>query len=289
MSRVIISGSDDKASVFLSAGSQIRGFTKRGKDFFKLDSSHTDTIVHLHVQGQELWSSGKHTLNCYVSSDSKIVDQYYYLAEDTITFMMVVNLQQALAVVAVQDKIRVISSKGQSLYESQMDSDVTCFDLDSNSSKQPVLIYGTKNGGIGAIELNSDEAILLWETEEYGQGDKAAVSHIKVASLKEGSTNLVLTREDGLIEVYTYSPKETPTLVYETRETDEKITGIAVGLFTSPKHPEIIYTCYSGAVKSVCERKAAKKIGVSADEDAVKQTHKVEQGEKQAKIEDLQK
>ncbi len=57
--------------------------------------------MHLHVQGQELWSSGKHTLNCYVSSDSKIVDQYYYLAEDRITFMMVAKLQQALAVVAV--------------------------------------------------------------------------------------------------------------------------------------------------------------------------------------------
>ena len=36
---------------------------------------------------------------------------------------------------------------------------------------------------------------------------------------------------------------------------------------TSPKSPEIIYSCYSGAVKSICERKAAKKIGVAVDEN----------------------
>lgn len=46
-----------------------------------------------------------------------------------------------------------------------MDSYVTCFDIETVGSK-PVLIYGTKNGGIGAIELNIDEAILLWENEE---------------------------------------------------------------------------------------------------------------------------
>jgi hypothetical protein len=54
--------------------------------------------------------------------------------------------------------------------------------------------------------------------------------------------------------------------VFECRELDEQITGIACGYITSPKHPELIYTCYSGAVKSVCDRKSAKKIGVTLDE-----------------------
>ena len=42
ISRVVISGSQDKAAVFLAIGSQIKGVTKRGKDFFKLDTSHTE-------------------------------------------------------------------------------------------------------------------------------------------------------------------------------------------------------------------------------------------------------
>ena len=88
----MISGSAEKASVFVASGSQIRGFTKRGKDFFKLDSSHTDAIQHLHVQASELWSTGKHTLNCYVSAENRIVDKYYYVAEDFIVNMKVVTL-----------------------------------------------------------------------------------------------------------------------------------------------------------------------------------------------------
>jgi hypothetical protein len=44
-----------------------------------------------------------------------------------------------------------------------------------------------------------------------------------------------------------------------------------VGLVTSPKQPEIVYTCYSGSVKSVCDRKAAKKLGTTVDETALEQ------------------
>lgn len=42
------------------------------------------------------------------------------------------------------------------------------------------MIYGLKNGGIGALELTKDEAVVLWETDFTLEG-KAAVSHIKVA------------------------------------------------------------------------------------------------------------
>jgi hypothetical protein len=55
---------------------------------------------------------------------------------------------------------------------------------------------------------------------------------------------------------------------FETKENDEQITGLAIGLVTSPKQPEIVYTCYSGSVKSVCDRKVAKKLGVAVDDAA---------------------
>lgn len=42
ISRVVVSGAQDKAAVFLAIGSQIKGVTKRGKEFFKLDTSHTE-------------------------------------------------------------------------------------------------------------------------------------------------------------------------------------------------------------------------------------------------------
>ena len=67
-----------------------------------------------------------------------------------------------------------------------------------------MIIYGTKNGTIGAIELTKDEAIVLWEVDFTFEG-KSAVTHIKVAQLKEGTDNILVSRDCGLIEVYTYS------------------------------------------------------------------------------------
>lgn len=51
ISRVVISGNADKYSLFYVAGQSIRGVTKKGKEFFKLDTSHTEAIKSLHVQG----------------------------------------------------------------------------------------------------------------------------------------------------------------------------------------------------------------------------------------------
>lgn len=41
-----------------------------------------------------------------------------------------------------------------------------------------------------------------------------------------------------------------------------------MGFVTSQKQKEVILTCYSGAVKSICERKAAKKLGLATEAEA---------------------
>ena len=50
---------------------------------------------------------------------------------------------------------------------------------------EQILIFGLQNGNIGAIEVTSDEAILLWEIECSQDEDKAPVSHLKIAQLKD--------------------------------------------------------------------------------------------------------
>ena len=129
----------------------------------------------------------------------------------------------------------------------------------------PLLIYGSKSGNIGAIELMQDEAIVLWETD-FAFENKGIVSHIRIAPLKENETNFCLAREDGCLEIYSFSERKPAQLEYETKENDEQITGLAIGLVTSPKYPEVVYSCYSGSIKSICDRKVAKRIGVALEE-----------------------
>jgi len=70
----------------------------------------------------------------------------------------------------------------------------------------PLVVYGTKSGNIGAVELTEDEAIVLWETD-YSFENKSIVTHVKVASLKEGISNICLTRDDGAIEIYSFTER----------------------------------------------------------------------------------
>ena len=75
--------------MFFAAGQSIRGVTKKGKEFFKLDTTHTEAIKSLHVNGQNLWSAGDYILNCYESVDMKITDKYFFICEDKINDFVV--------------------------------------------------------------------------------------------------------------------------------------------------------------------------------------------------------
>lgn len=170
ISRVVLSGSNEKASIFLSAGQSIRGITKKGKDFFKLDTSHTETIRHLHVAGSNLWSAGSNTLNCYESKDNRIIDKYFFNCEETINEMIVTTLPSNLgsfnAVLACNDStIKVLSGVGKFQYLQRMDSPVTTISLTGSNSMNncPYLAYGLKNGSFGILELDSQEAVFILE------------------------------------------------------------------------------------------------------------------------------
>lgn len=83
--KVVLSiASEDKFSIFYSIGQSIKGVTKKGKEFFKLDTTHAEVIKSVHVAGTNLWSAGDYILNCYESAANQIKDKYYFICEDKI-------------------------------------------------------------------------------------------------------------------------------------------------------------------------------------------------------------
>ena len=77
-----------------------------------------------------------------------------------------------------------------------------------------------------------------------------------------------------------------PTLVYQTRES-ETITGCVVGHVTSAARREILFTCYSGVVKSLVDRKQARKLGATTEDTSQLTEVQIKQ-EKTAKADHLQ-
>lgn len=120
---------------------------------------------------------------------------------------------------------------------------------------------------------------MLWELDESSQGKStAAISHLKVAELRDGHPkSCILVREDSSIEIYKFTVRSgqpigltEPTLVFEAKDT-EAITGCIIGHVTSAARSEILFTCYSGSVKSLVDRRQARKLG-AASEDVTKMT-----------------
>jgi Bardet-Biedl syndrome 7 protein len=60
ISRVELSGSsyNSRDKIFYSGGTMIRGISKKGKEFWRLDSNLTETIKAFGVEESRLWTAG---------------------------------------------------------------------------------------------------------------------------------------------------------------------------------------------------------------------------------------
>lgn len=171
--RVVISkASEDKFSIFYSVGQSIKGVTKKGKEFFKLDTSHAEAISSLHVANQNLWSGGEYILNCYESAGAKIIDKYYYICDDKINDLIVAPVAGQMVsnpIMACQDKqLRVLSDKGNEvIYTHQFEAACVSISLSQDLSERssPIVGYGLNNGEIGVVELMRAKSMTLWSME----------------------------------------------------------------------------------------------------------------------------
>ena len=108
--------------------------------------------------------------------------------------------------------IKVIDDSGRLLSQCVLDAAPTCITLvqEAAEAQRPtILLFGLQNGNIGAVELQADELIVLWELDASYEGPKAPVSHIKVAQLKDNQPpSCILVREDSTIEIYKFMPRQ---------------------------------------------------------------------------------
>ena len=156
--------------------------------------------------------------------------------------------------------IKVISDQGKLLYSAILTAAPTSLSLITPSVKNKIICYGLSNGNIGAIELGHDESIELWEIDCSA---KAPVTIVQVATLKD-VLHLVVVRDDSTIELYRITQHANvigeAELVFSIKE-QEVVTGIIVGHVTSSTKKELIFSCYSGAIKTLVDRKHAKRLG----------------------------
>lgn len=200
------------------------------------------------------------------------MDKFFYICEDRINDMLIASVSGQMvsnAILACQDKTIKVLVENELLYQQKFDSPCTVIALSPEQSSRfcPVIGFGLKNGTIGCVELTRGEPVVLW-TLDGSLMNSSSVSVIKICKLfqeEEGFFNMIVGRDDGSIEVYTFEYRSPVcTLRFETKVT-ESITGIEVGFITSPTRKEILIACYSGKVMSLVE--SSKRIVEAAGVD----------------------
>ena len=89
---------------------------------------------------------------------------------------------------------------------------LSLFNNDGGESGKEVL-YGTSDGKFGLVELGLDDAVPRWE--HLNEKRHAGITSIDSFDItNDGILDLIISREDGSIEVYVYDSMDNPVLKY---------------------------------------------------------------------------
>ncbi|CAH2300645.1 Bardet-Biedl syndrome 7 isoform X1 [Pelobates cultripes] len=238
--------------VFVAAGSEVRGFTKRGKQFLSFETNLTESIKAIYIYN--------HYCDCK--------DQHYYLSGDKISDVIclpVEKLERITPILACQDRVLRALQGSELLYEVEVPgapSVLTLNDGNGGESGEEIL-YGTSDGKIGLIQITKNLPVPKWEIfNEKKRGGVLCIDNFDI--LGDGVKDLLIGRDDGSVEVYGYDSANEPVLCFEHALT-ESITSIQGGCVGKDGYDEIVLATYSGWVTGLTTEPVYKEAGPGED------------------------
>nr|KAF6400434.1 Bardet-Biedl syndrome 7 [Rousettus aegyptiacus] len=233
--------------IFVASGSEIRGFTKRGKQFLSFETNLTESIKAMYVSGSDLFLSASYIYNHYC--DCK--DQHYYLSGDRINDVIclpVERLSRLTPVLACQDRVLRVLQGSDVLYEVEVPGPPTALALHGGNGGDSGedLLFGTSDGKLGIIQVTTAKPIHKWEIRnERKRGGVLCVDSFDIVG--DGVKDLLVGRDDGVVEVYSLHHANEPVLKFD-QALSESITSIQGGCVGKDGYDEIVVSTYSGWV-----------------------------------------
>ena len=210
-----------KDKIFTSAGSEVKGYTKKGKLFLNFDTNLTEPIKNMSITGNDLLISGKHVYNHY--RDCK--DTNYFLSEDAVNDVMALPMEKVSTltpVLACQDRSLRVLRDSSTLYHVELPGPPTSLQPFYNDGGEhgDEVLYGTDDGKIGLVQLTRQGPNTKWLLEpshsQAGGGSVTCLDNYDVSG--DGIRDLIVGRHDGSVEVYAYDEGDDsePVLKYST-------------------------------------------------------------------------
>lgn len=265
-----------KDKIFLGCGQSIHGFNRKGKEFVKIKTNLTETINHLYVDENMIWTGGEFIMNIY----EQCVDFGFVMVKDRINDLTCAPIapgDMLSTVMACQDKyLRVYA--GEKLYhEFSVEGPGTAVgfygpvpEKDKRRPGDPVfMLYGTEPGTIGLCTIDPQAMRRTVGITDRMQrpgvaGAAAATRRARVSCLhtadvtKSGAHDICVGRDDGNFEVWSIDSESVlgssarveavpPSLLFE-KCLGESIQSMDSGNIAGGEHNEIVLTTYGGKI-----------------------------------------
>ncbi|XP_045441970.1 Bardet-Biedl syndrome 7 protein isoform X2 [Pipistrellus kuhlii] len=246
--------------IFVAAGSEIRGFTKRGKQFLSFETNLTESIKAMHISGSDLFLSASYIYSHYC--DCK--DQHYYLSGDKINDVIclpVERLPHITPVLACQDRLLRVLQGSDVMFEIEVSGPPTVLALHNGNGGDSGedILFGTSDGKLGLIQITPPMPTHKWEIQnEKKRGGILCVDSFDI--IGDGVKDLLVGRDDGMVEVYSFNNANEPILRFD-QALSESITSIQGGCVGKDGYDEIVVSTYSGWVTGLTTEPAHKESG----------------------------
>ncbi|XP_029367907.1 BBSome complex member BBS7 isoform X1 [Echeneis naucrates] len=230
--------------IFVCSGSQVRGFTKKGKQFLTFEANLTETINAMHVSGADLFVCASYIYNHYC--DCK--DQDYYLCGDKIndiTCLSSENLTRLVPVLACQDRVLRVLQGSELAYEVEVPGPPSVLELYNKDGGEEIL-YGTTDGKIGLVQIGESSAVTKWEIDnDKKKGGILCIDTYDI--IGDGVNDILVGRDDGTVEVYGFDSSSEPALHFD-HVLSESVTSIQGGCVGKEAFDEVLTATYTGWV-----------------------------------------
>lgn len=246
---------DKKDKIFYSEGTVIEGISKSGRNFFKFNTNLTEPVLGMFVENRRIYTAGEYIYNMFEDA----ADKHFYLCSDKVNDITVEVVAHADydVVLACQDRnIRFIRESAINM-EVSIKGPAQCvhrYAVDNYTgkrcTKKTKLIYGTENGLVGQLVVDNGGAKIRrdWTIEnEARQGPINCVDDHDVT--KDDVSDLLVSRNDGIVQIYGFDMGPTPTLQYEA-SIQESCQSLCAGVVASQGFDEILICTFSGRVLS---------------------------------------
>ncbi|XP_035280608.1 Bardet-Biedl syndrome 7 protein isoform X1 [Anguilla rostrata] len=244
--------------IFVAAGSEVRGYTKKGKQFLSFEANLAESIKAMYVSGSDLFVCASYIYNHYCDCR----DQDYYLSGDKINDIVCLPAEGAgrtIPILACQDRVLRVLQGSELMYEVEVSGPPSVLELNNRDGGSGEVLYGTADGKLGLVKITESSPVQRWElANEKKKGGILCIDTFDI--LGDGVREILVGRDDGTVEVYGLDGSNEPTLRFE-HALSESVTSIQGGCVGKENFDEVLTATYTGWVTGLTTEQQQEEAG----------------------------